>query len=108
MVALGLCNIFGSFFHSMPVTGSFTRSAVNNASGVRTTMAGVFTSIMLVLAIAFLTPTFRYVPKATLASVVIGAMFYLFDFKAFPLLWRTKSKLLLLKVSVLLILPLLL
>lgn len=91
MTALGLCNIVGSFFHSMPVTGSFTRSAVNNASGVHTPLAGVFTSLMLVVAIAILTPMFHYVPKATLASVVIGAMFYLFDFEAFPLLWKTKS-----------------
>ena len=91
MLALGLCNIVGSFVGSMPVTGSFTRSAVNNASGVRTTLAGVFTSLLLFLAIAFLTPTFYYVPKATLGSIIICAMFYLFDFEAFVLLWRTKS-----------------
>ena len=36
MIALGLCNILGSFVSSMPTTGSFTRSAVNNSSGVRT------------------------------------------------------------------------
>ncbi|XP_044272554.1 sodium-independent sulfate anion transporter-like isoform X2 [Tribolium madens] len=91
MLALGLCNTFGSFFGSMPVTGSFTRSAVNNASGVRTPLAGIFTSLLLLVAIAFLTPTFYYVPKATLASVIIAAMFYLFDFGAFSLLWKTKK-----------------
>uniref|UniRef100_A0A1A9Z7M2 SLC26A/SulP transporter domain-containing protein n=1 Tax=Glossina pallidipes TaxID=7398 RepID=A0A1A9Z7M2_GLOPL len=36
MVALGMCNILASFVSSMPVTGSFTRTAVNNASGVKT------------------------------------------------------------------------
>ncbi|RZC37615.1 sodium-independent sulfate anion transporter-like, partial [Asbolus verrucosus] len=91
MLALGLCNMIGSFAGSMPVTGSFTRSAVNNASGVRTTLAGVFTSSLLLLAIAFLTPSFYYVPKATLAAVIICAMFYLFDFEAFVLLWKTKK-----------------
>lgn len=92
MLALGLCNTVGSFFGSMPVTGSFTRSAVNNASGVRTTLAGVFTSLLLLVAIAFLTPSFYYVPKSTLAAIIICAMFYLFDFGAFILLWRTNSK----------------
>lgn len=35
MIALGLCNIVGSFAMSIPITGSFTRTAINNASGVR-------------------------------------------------------------------------
>lgn len=43
MLTLGLCNVAGSFFHSMPVTGSFSRSAVNNASGVRTPLGGIYT-----------------------------------------------------------------
>nr|CAD7431312.1 unnamed protein product [Timema monikensis] len=43
MIALGLSNILGSFIRSMPVTGSFTRTAVNNASGVRTQLGGLFT-----------------------------------------------------------------
>lgn len=43
MIALGVCNIFGSFVRSMPVTGSFTRTAVNHASGVRTPLGGIFT-----------------------------------------------------------------
>lgn len=43
MLTLGLCNVVGSFFHSMPVTGSFSRSAVNNASGVRTPLGGIYT-----------------------------------------------------------------
>jgi len=43
MLTLGLCNVIGSFFQSMPVTGSFSRSAVNNASGVRTPLGGIYT-----------------------------------------------------------------
>lgn len=41
MLALGMCNLFGSFLQSMPVTGSITRTAVNNASGVCTTLSGI-------------------------------------------------------------------
>ncbi|XP_015838375.2 sodium-independent sulfate anion transporter isoform X2 [Tribolium castaneum] len=91
MLALGLCNVMGSFVRSMPITGSFTRTAVNNASGVKTPLAGIFTSAMVLLAIGFLTPSFYYVPKATLASVIICAMFYLFDYDAFVVLWRSKK-----------------
>ncbi|XP_045477860.1 sodium-independent sulfate anion transporter-like isoform X3 [Harmonia axyridis] len=91
MFAVGACNIMGSFVSSMPVTGSFTRTAVNNASGVITTFGGVITGLLVLLALTFITSTFYYIPKATLASVVICAMFYLFDFEAFVVLWRTKK-----------------
>lgn len=77
----------------MPVTGSFTRTAVNNASGVQTPLAGLVVSLMVLLALGFLTSTFYFIPKATLASVVICAMFSLIDYKAVATLWRTKRKL---------------
>lgn len=92
MLALGLSNITGAFVRSMPVTGSFTRTAVNNASGAQTTFGGFVTGSVLLLALVFLTKAFYYIPKATLAAVVICAMFYLFDYKAIILLWKTKSK----------------
>ncbi|KMQ92876.1 sodium-independent sulfate anion transporter [Lasius niger] len=92
MLALGLCNIFGSFVRSMPVTGSFTRTAVNNASGVKTPMGGVITGTLVLLACGLLTSTFKFIPKATLAAVIIIAMFYMFEINTFTVLWRTKSK----------------
>ncbi|KAJ3644899.1 hypothetical protein Zmor_022599, partial [Zophobas morio] len=36
MIAIGFCNLVGSFVGSMPVTGSFSRSTINHASGVKT------------------------------------------------------------------------
>lgn len=61
MFALGLCNIAGSFVQSYPVTGSFSRTAVNATSGVRTPAGGIVTGLLVVLALAFLTPTFKLV-----------------------------------------------
>lgn len=42
LLAIGLCNIGNSFFHAFPGTGSFSRSAVNAGSGVRTPMGGLY------------------------------------------------------------------
>lgn len=92
MLALGLCNIFGSFSRSMPTTGSFTRTAVNNASGVKTPMGGVITGSLVLLACGLLTSTFEFIPKATLAAVIIVAMYYMLELHIFLVLWRTKSK----------------
>lgn len=41
--ALGFCNILSSFVRSFPNAGSFSRTAVNSASGVRTPIGGLLT-----------------------------------------------------------------
>lgn len=91
MLALGICNIMGSFVRSMPVTGSFTRTAVNHASGVKSPLGGIFTGALVLLAAGLLTSTFRFIPKATLAGVIICAMYYMLDFNTYRILWRAKK-----------------
>lgn len=92
MIALGLCNAFSSFFPSMPITGSFSRSAVNNTSGVQTQLGGAFTGILILMTLAFLTPTFAYIPKATLAGVIISAMLFMIEYDLIAEIWRAKSE----------------
>ncbi|XP_014259205.1 sodium-independent sulfate anion transporter isoform X2 [Cimex lectularius] len=91
MIALGMCNIAGSFFSSFPTTGSFTRTAVNHASGVVTPFGGVFTGALVLLSLSFLTSTFYFIPKATLSGVIVCAMFYMVEYHAVTMLWRTKK-----------------
>ncbi|XP_053995526.1 sodium-independent sulfate anion transporter-like [Hylaeus anthracinus] len=92
MLTLGLCNIFGSLFSAMPSTGAFTRSAVISASGVRTPLAGIYVGIMALLALSFLTPYFYYIPRATLAAVLISAVVFIIDLKIIKLLWNGSKK----------------
>lgn len=42
-IALGAANVVSSFFGSYPVTGAFTRSALQAESGARTSMACIVT-----------------------------------------------------------------
>lgn len=90
MIAVGLSNIAGSFFSSMPTTGSFTRSAVNNSSGVRTPLGGAFTGALVLLALGLLTSTFYFIPKTILAAVIMAAMFPMMEFKEILETWHTK------------------
>ncbi|KAH8312872.1 hypothetical protein KR044_013392, partial [Drosophila immigrans] len=92
MVALGCCNVFSSFFSSMPITGSFARSAVNNASGVQTPLGGAITGILILMTLAFLTPTFAYIPKATLAAIIISAMLFMVEYDKIAEIWRAKKR----------------
>lgn len=92
MIALGMCNIMGSFVLSMPVTGSFTRTAVNNASGVRTPLGGAVTGTLVLMALAFLTQTFYFIPKTTLAALIIAAMISLVELERISDMWKSKSE----------------
>lgn len=89
LVGQGLANILVSFFRGYPVSGSFSRSAVNNLAGARTGMAGVFVSIFVLLALLFLAPSLYALPKAVLAAIVIVAVIGLIDIREFGHLWKT-------------------
>lgn len=90
MMALGLCNIASSFVSSIPITGSFTRSAVNHASGVKTTASGIYTGAVVLLSLKLLTSTFYFIPKTSLAAVIIAAMFTMMEIKKVIEIYRTK------------------
>lgn len=92
MIAVGLCNVFSGFVSSMPITGSFTRSAINNSSGVKTTLGGAVTGILVLLTLAFLTNTFYYIPKATLSAIIIAAMIFMVEYDRIGEIWKSKSK----------------
>uniref|UniRef100_A0A182S8M7 STAS domain-containing protein n=1 Tax=Anopheles maculatus TaxID=74869 RepID=A0A182S8M7_9DIPT len=79
LIALGLCNVIGSCFRAMPTTGAFTRSAVSHASGVRTPLSGLYSALLTLLALGVLTPYFYYIPRATLAAVLMVAVASMLD-----------------------------
>ena len=74
LVAIGFTNIFGPFLGGYPATGSFSRTAIKSKAGVRTPLAGVFTAIIVLLALYALTSVFFYIPSAGLAAIIIHAV----------------------------------
>ncbi len=79
--ALGLANLTASFFSGYPVTGGFSRTAVNHQAGARTGLAALVTSGLILLTLLFFTPLFYHLPNAVLAGIVIVAVSGLMDFK---------------------------
>ena len=92
MIALGICNVMGSFVSSMPTTGSFSRTAVNSVSGVQTTFGGIYTGGLVILALAVLMPLCAYIPKATLSAVIITAVIFSVEYHVVRPMWKSKSK----------------
>lgn len=81
LVGQGLANTIGSFFGGYPVSGSFSRTAINVDAGARTSIAAVVTAAVTIFALLFLTPIFHNIPKAVLAAIVIVSALPLIDFK---------------------------
>jgi sodium-independent sulfate anion transporter 11 len=74
LIGIGITNIFGPFFGAYPATGSFSRTAIKSKAGVRTPLDGLFTGIVIILAIYVLTPMFFWISQASLAAVIIHAV----------------------------------
>ena len=87
LIALGAANIGGSFFQSFPVTGGFSRTAVNDQAGARTGMAGIVAALLILSTLLFFTEYFYYLPNAILASVIMVAVFGLIDIAEAKHLW---------------------
>jgi MFS superfamily sulfate permease-like transporter len=88
LVGQGLANIAGSFFSAYAVSGSFSRSAVAARAGARTGLSAIISVGGVVLALLFLTPYLYHLPQATLAVVVMMAVFGLIRIEPLIHAWR--------------------
>jgi SulP family sulfate permease len=87
LIGQGLANIVGSFTQSFPVSGSFSRSAVNFNAGARTGMSAVFTGLVVMIVLLFLTPLLYHLPQAVLAAIIIMAVIGLVNFEGIHHAW---------------------
>lgn len=90
LIGLGFANIVGSFFSAYPVTGGFSRTAVNYQAGARTGLASIITAVIVLLTLLFFTSFFHDLPHAVLAAIVIVAVAGLIDVKGAKHLFRLK------------------
>lgn len=88
LIGLGLANFGAAFFRGYPVTGGFSRTAVNNEAGAKTTMSSIISAVLIVLTLMFFTGLFYYLPSAILAAVVLVAVSGLVDYKEPFHLWK--------------------
>lgn len=88
LIGQGLANVAGSLFQSFPVSGSFSRTAVNYSAGARTGMASMFTAFMVVITLLLFTPLLYHLPQAVLAAIIMMAVAGLINFRAMRDAWR--------------------
>ncbi|KAJ3382408.1 hypothetical protein HDU84_004335 [Entophlyctis sp. JEL0112] len=74
IVAMGFANTLGSLVGAIPATGSFSRSAIKAASGVRSPVGSFVTGVVVVICLFSLTNALYYIPSAVLSAIVITSV----------------------------------
>lgn len=81
LFALGISKVIGAFFMAVPSSGSYSRSAINDEAGGKTTVSSIIAAVMVLISLLFLTSLFYYIPKAVLASIILISVFGLINIK---------------------------
>jgi sulfate permease, SulP family len=85
----GVANIVGSMFHCFPGSGSLTRSTINQQAGGRTQWSGVISAVAVAITVLLFAPYAYYIPKASLAGVLMLASYRLVDWPQLAYYLRT-------------------
>ncbi|WP_342394476.1 SulP family inorganic anion transporter [Myxococcus fulvus] len=83
-------NVACAFTQGFPVTGSDSRTAVNDAMGGRSQLVGVVAAVLVAVFALFFTPLLQNLPLVTLGAIVIVAAVYLVDVSSLVALWRMR------------------
>jgi len=89
LIGQGLANLSSAFSQGFPVSGSFSRSAVNLNAGAVTGLASVISGLLVLVTLLFLTGLLYHLPQAVLAAVIMMAVAGLVNFGAIRHAWQT-------------------
>ncbi len=78
-IGQGLANVAASLFSGYPVSGSFTRSALNFRTGGKTPMSGVISGIAVAIILLLAAPLAAVLPVAALAGVLVVVAYEMVD-----------------------------
>lgn len=91
LIGQGIGNLVGSFSQSYPTSGSFSRTAVNVNAGATSGLSAVFTALIVLITLLFLTPLLYHLPQAVLAAIIIMAVGGLVNIEAVKHAWQASK-----------------
>ena len=92
LIAQGTANISSGLLGAFPVAGSLSKTALSYTLGTRTKMAAMIVGIItLIVAIGF-SDIFYYLPYATLAAIIISAVFGIIHVDKFKKLIKSRPR----------------
>jgi len=87
LIGQGLAKVAAAFCQTMPVSGSFSRSALNLAAGARTGVSSIVCALCVLLTLLFFTPLLRYLPLPVLAAIIVMALASLVNLRSLRNAW---------------------
>jgi high affinity sulfate transporter 1 len=87
-IALGMANIAAGISQGFAISGTSSRTAVNDAAGGKTQITSIVAAILMTFVLLFLTPPLAYLPITALAALLISAVLGLFNWQALKQLYR--------------------
>jgi MFS superfamily sulfate permease-like transporter len=91
LIGQGLANMVGAMGQSYPVSGSFSRSAVNFQAGGVTGFSNVLSSVFVAITLLFFTPLLYHLPQSVLAAIIMIAVIGLLNVKSFIHAFHTQK-----------------
>jgi SulP family sulfate permease len=91
LIGQGLAKLAAAFSQSMPVSGSFSRSALNLQAGAMTGVSTLVSAAFVLLTLLFFTSSLHHLPKPVLAAIILVALFNLIDYKSIARSWRARG-----------------
>jgi len=87
--ALGCANFFLSFFSGLPCSGSASRTTANVDYGAATRFSAIIAALFVALFAFGLSSIVQYVPRASLAALLMVTAFHMIDVRQILLCWST-------------------
>lgn len=88
LAAVGAANVAAALSQGFAISGADSRTAMNDASGGRTRVTGLFAAGVVALVLFFFTGPLKYVPVPALGAVLVMAAYSLVDLASLRELYR--------------------
>lgn len=92
LIAVGAASFVGSFFQAMPISASFSRTALNESAGTKSPLSAVVSVLLVIFVLCFANAAIYYLPMATLGAIVVAATLSLFEFEDVIYIYKTSKR----------------
>lgn len=92
LIGQGLAKLSSAFSGGFPVSGSFSRTALNAYVGARTRCSTLVASLMVLACLIGFTDVLYHLPRAVLAAIIIVPVWRLVDIRGLMTLLRNNPK----------------
>ena len=92
MFGLGIANVASGLMGGLPATAALARTSLNVKTGANNKMSATIASVSIAIISIFLLTTFRYIPLAVIAAILVFVAFRMIEQEHFIRLFHSDKK----------------